>query len=420
MYKFAGLLENTSRGADLEGLDGIFYTRLSARLFAPFFSVTVFQPNRRQAWRLRTEPFDYRNAQHSGALVPRDGEWYTRSAVSLEGDMELVCPTSDTDLPSLISVRAKLSWWPAHATFTWLDGGSGFQKLSARPPEECKSEWISVAYDDTVFTDEDRKRFPRAFLTQPIPAPPRPDPTPAANAPTAPIPVTEVKNEQSEHSHSGSSQDTESDYYGGWWNKYWHDNNWSSHHWDYGHGGGWSERDNCHRCDTDPKPDNDTREPGQSNSTAQAEPDTADNFPSHEKVWADANPETPRPHGSEPNSQSPNQTSNTLGTSVTDPVSYRVEQVTVHTKTQSVEVRPSEGTAAVAVSNDMIRLQRLAITGAPLTREDRLARQSLASHLSLSPELYNLLVFGETEDTDQLALPDEVIGPRALPSSQSP
>ena len=53
----------------------------------------------------------------------------------------------------------------------------------------------------------------------------------------------------------------------------------------------------------------------------------------------------------------------------------------------------------------MINLQRLAITGAPLTREDRMARQVLANRLSLSPELYNLLVFGEVSgDTETPAL----------------
>ena len=82
-----------------------------------------------------TQPFDFRNTQHSGELIPRDGELYSRPWVNLEGDFPLICPTPDIDLPTVITARARLSWWPAHATFAWLDGG-GFQKLPARPPEE--------------------------------------------------------------------------------------------------------------------------------------------------------------------------------------------------------------------------------------------------------------------------------------------
>ena len=163
--------------------------------FLRFFSAAVYHPARRGAWRLRTEPFDYRNAQHSGALLLRGGEWYSRSWASLAGDLELCCPTSDPDLPNPITAHARISWWPARATFTWLDGGMGFQKLSARPLENSPSEWITVPYDDTVFSQDIRHRFPRAFLTEPIHCPPKPTETTAPNSDTAkstpPITVTE-------------------------------------------------------------------------------------------------------------------------------------------------------------------------------------------------------------------------------------
>ena len=273
----------------------------------------------------------------------------------------------------------------------------GFQKLSARPPEDRASEWISVPYDESVFTADVMARYPQAFLTQPIPAPPRPDPTPTASPapnsapstvePKPPIPVMEVKKEESEHSHS--SQGTESDYNGDWWNE------WSVHGWN-----DWSHNDS-----------QDTRYQPNDAEPSMTPPQSGPNFPSHETSWADANPETPRPNVTETpvlslaqsNSQSPAPTAYASGTTTTDPMSYRLEQVTVHTKTQSVEVRPNDGTALTS-TNDMLRLQRLAITGAPLTREDRLARQTLASRLSLSPELYNLLVFGESEDTDPFTI----------------
>ena len=71
VYKVDGALGNKTRGAFLAGPDGIYFVRLSARSFAPFLSVTAYQLARRGAWGLRTEPFDYRAAQNSGALLPR-------------------------------------------------------------------------------------------------------------------------------------------------------------------------------------------------------------------------------------------------------------------------------------------------------------------------------------------------------------
>ena len=374
---------NQAPGTDLEGPNGIYYMRMSARLFAPFFSVTVYQPARRGAWRLRTPPFDYRNAQHSGALIPRDGEWYTRSWINLEGDLSLACPTSDPDLPTLITARARLSWWPAHATVTWLDGGEGFQKLSARPPEEKRSEWISVEYDDTVFDQDTRDRFPRAF-TAPTPCPSKPLGT-ANQAPPnkSDPPITDEGKPGKEVERSHSSEDTESEYSNDWWEGSWWHGDWYPNT--------WSQQ-------SQPKP-------------------TEWKFT---ESWAEAPLETPRPMRDETAQfentqvQQPPQPSVTESQAlevdltpaspVTDPPgnsSIRVEQVTVSTRTQSIEVtRPSEDT-----DRTMFSLQRLAMTGPPLTREDRLARQTLASRLSLSPELYNLLVFGEVaQDTETPAL----------------
>ena len=45
----------------------------------------------------------------------------------------------------------------------------------------------------------------------------------------------------------------------------------------------------------------------------------------------------------------------------------------------------------------MLALRNLSLGGAPLTRVDRLARQAMDSSLMLSPQLYNNLVFGETD-----------------------
>ena len=137
MYKFRGQLGKKSRLADLEGPGGIYFVKISARMFAPFFAVTVYRPRRRGARRLVAEPFDYRAAQHSGVLEPRDSPWYSRSEVTLRRDTALTSPDSDPDLPATIAVIMRISWWPVHVAATWLDGGEGFQKLSARPKENA-------------------------------------------------------------------------------------------------------------------------------------------------------------------------------------------------------------------------------------------------------------------------------------------
>ena len=110
-------------------------------------------------------------------------------------------------------------------------------------------------------------------------------------------------------------------------------------------------------------------------------------------VWADQR-DTPR-HYAEPGAKiltSPSKTD--TGRETMTNATFRVDQVNVQTKTQSMEVtreHPPE-------QQTLLALRKLALTGPPLNREDRLARQVMANRLSLTPELYNLLVFGETDD----------------------
>ena len=395
LYKYAGLMENSHRDYDPEALDGIFFVKLSARMFSPKFSCTVYSPSRRGAWRLQTEPFDYRAAQHSGALVPRGGEWYSRSWTNLFGDLALICPVPpDTDLPNPISCHARLSWWPAHATFTWLDGGHGFQKISARPEEDTASEWISVPYDDTVFTAEMRNRYPGAF-TAPVPVPLRPsepapgtEPSVATQVDNPPITVTAVKSTEPEN--SPSSEVTESDYDYAWWNHGWYGHDWSggqewnNHGWSGDHG----EWHTVIAADWKA-------------NWADAPPDTPRKEveePAPRKQMSPTDPPVPSPQLSPIPSEAQSVTvttsspiSSEVGTDAVVNTAVRVEQVTM-TRTQSVEV------TRLSETQTMVSLQRLALAGPPLTREDRLARQTLASRLTLAPEIYNLLVFGEDEE----------------------
>ena len=104
LYKYSGIMENSHRDYAPEDTGGLFFVKLSARMFCPLFSRTVYCPSRRGAWRLQTEPFDYRAAQHSGALVPRSGPWFSRSWVNLVGDLALLSPAPpDTDIPDPIT-----------------------------------------------------------------------------------------------------------------------------------------------------------------------------------------------------------------------------------------------------------------------------------------------------------------------------
>ena len=215
------------------------------------------------------------------------------------------------------------------------------------------------------------------------------------------IPVTAEQTQKKEDSHSSAV--TESDYDnewsengGGWWHCDWYSSHWNQQEW--------------------------------------SPPEWT-----HEPSWADAPIETPRPTSDAPPitepspDSSPHTDTEKLPETIiqqpivtnpeTRPVSpvtdaptstaIRMEQVTQVTRTQSVtEIsRPPDETQT------MIRLQRLALTGAPVTREDRLARQVLANRLHLAPEIYNMLVFGETEDTESPALNDTATC--ALPPAQT-
>ena len=73
----------------------------------------------------------------------------SRSATPSAGDLELICPTSASELHGPIHHQARLSWWPASAAFAWLAGGDSYQKLSERP-REGTCEWMTIAYDESA------------------------------------------------------------------------------------------------------------------------------------------------------------------------------------------------------------------------------------------------------------------------------
>ena len=393
-------MENRSRCVTADMIDGLYYVRIAVRMFNPFLAITAQSPVRKQARRMVTEFFDYRAAQYSEALAPKGEEWTSRSDIQLEGDLRLLRPSPCDEMPDHIPVRARLSWWPAHVAFTWCNGNDVWQKLSARPPQgEC--EWSSTEYSDELFTDTDRAVYPEAFTVAPCPA--KPDDEPKEKAPPADVaPVAAshdshqvVTEEEKRHSPNHSPDVTD-------------DHDWSNDWWSTRNGrrgaNQWQDdsEDTVSRKST-PRPD-------ASQSTPNTQPGVIEPPPPASPHWGDLS-DTPRPSTDaiETALHSPGKHESALESA------YVAEQVTVQTKTQSVEFKrelPDRG-------NVMLRPHKLALAGPPLSREDRLARQVLANGLSLSPQVYNLLVFGESEDTDTT----DPIATCALPpptTSQSP
>ena len=156
-----GMCAIATRESALIALVGVYYLRIAARMFAPVTSITVTCQRRKTGWRLSFERYDYRAAQNSGALIPRDGEWMARCAEQRAGALEILSP-HDTNLPADINVEGLISWRPAHFSATWLDGGDCYQKLSLRA-REGSCEWSDIEYDETLFPAQIRQDPPRSL-----------------------------------------------------------------------------------------------------------------------------------------------------------------------------------------------------------------------------------------------------------------
>ena len=375
VYKYGGVIESR---VIPDGSPGhMYYMRVSVRFFAASLSVTLYCPLRRTAWRMRTEVFDYRAAQTSGALQPRDGEWYSRCGESFWGDLERLCPRDDTSLPGNLDILTRVSWWPAHFTVTFISGDS-YHKISARP-REGTCEWFTTEFSDDVFDDADiHRRFPRMFDTVPVVAPPRPDST--ANTTPSPQEVTEEKKATEEPkpvTASGSEQSASDHGKNDWWAP-WQGQEWSGNWWspnvppgtDFGVEKPWSES-------TDSSPIR--SEPVRPAFVPEVSP-----IPEVEPVTISS----PSPQSS----------------------SYvTVPEVTCQSPTD--EPQPLPVTVSRQGSTEdfarLLSLHQMALTGPPLSREDRLARQVIANQLSLTPEVYNSLVFGENPVTEVVSSPAE-------------
>ena len=251
-----------------------------------------------------------------------------------------MCPVGGADLPHSIRARARISWWPAHFTLTWLDGGDSYQKISARPREGA-CERYSIEYYDSVFDTDVRAQYWRAFLTEPAPCPSRPQETktstePASAQTTEPPPASppekappvstepapsqsleEEKTPMSEHSHS--TNHTGTDYENDWREP----RDWEYRNdWRNGNQGEWSESRHW--------------------TNQERANETLDTPRIHHPTFVIA--QTPAELESVDNPASAIQSpiGNQSHPSRNDP--FRVEQVTVQTKTQILEVdRSADG-----------------------------------------------------------------------------
>ena len=66
------------------------------RPFNPYSAIEVHCPSRPKDWAMSSRVFDYRAAQVSGALMPRDGKWSSRKEEPFECELGREWPNLDT------------------------------------------------------------------------------------------------------------------------------------------------------------------------------------------------------------------------------------------------------------------------------------------------------------------------------------
>ena len=425
-------------------------------MFNPHASLEVHCPFRRLAWSLSTPVFDYRSAQHSGALDSANGEWYSRRAENIFGDLDVEYPLLKT-APGSIDARIRLSWWPPHVTVTWL-GMDVYQKVSFRPATGAPCDWKEVPFRAALFTDAIRATYHRYFdLTSTVtapPCPPRAEPNlatpsnaqpatevppsstkPATEVPSSsnPPPVTEAPpSSPSVTASQWSQNDWESDDWHGW-SSDWHAssyNDWQPNTW-WSRGGHWEPSDDeDEKSVTAWEPNQPLDEPPAPESKPVNEAPPTNDGPTDVQTPVTDSPVTITAfEEAEPVSatqemvehstleESTSETRQDLETSVNSPPrEYTVLEARQTIHTRSIRSTAGKGIDVPDEFAKMLTLQQLAMRGAPLSREDRVARQVIANQLHLSPQMYNYLVFGESDTAD--AEPGAITD--AQPNSSSP
>ena len=419
------------------------------RPFDPYAALEVHCPVRPQSWRLSSQFFDYRSAQDSGALVPRDGHWFSRKDERLGGELDLAYPRLD-NIPTMIGCHVRLSWWPPHVTAAWAGAGV-YQKVSFRPIAGAPCDWAQIPFEAELFTDDIRGMYPEIFDRANVPHRPcheRPGRNPATSATasepkvtetptvttakeveaipkfTAPEPKISVpdSNPVSDDDDRRSQQSEDKDEWsrGGDWRSYndwgkndnrneWNDHSWGNNHWNTHNEDGRGQSDSWRSrpcswtpADRDPEPKEETELPKTSE-------DTSPNSPSDTNpVMVTMNEEPPMgttstaPEDSDPTTPPQENVTELPAQPKSPPPAYsggvQVTQTETAVRTRIISSPISVAGPGQSSFESLLKLQNLAIRGAPLSREERLYRQSLASSLALDPQVYNYFCFGEQED----------------------
>ena len=226
VYNLGGVVQSQEREKGPDHIGGIYYVRVTVRMFAPYCSIAAMCPKRRQGWRLTATAFDYRSAQTPKAILPRGCMLGPRFEESFFGDLARIIP-SDADLPCPLHIRARVDWWPDRFAASRLGGGDVYQMISLRPPDgECS--WFEIDYDDTVSDEADRQRFALAF-THPPAVPARPNKTDVPPPPQTDSNKADTPPPSQTQESSSWSSVVESDRWSqsnDWWNGYGHANDW--------------------------------------------------------------------------------------------------------------------------------------------------------------------------------------------------
>ena len=123
-------------------------------------------------------------------IGPKDGEWASRRGGHFRGAMTREIPQIP-DFADSPDATVRISRWPPHISISFTASGV-YQKFSVRRVEGPRQMWTQITYQDVLFTDDDRRRYPIVF-------PPNDPQTsaPAPAAPTQPPPATSVETSKS-------------------------------------------------------------------------------------------------------------------------------------------------------------------------------------------------------------------------------
>ena len=450
MFKYSGVVAVGANSDIQPGEDGsLYFIKMFMRPYNPYAALEVHCPFRARSWVLSTPVFDYRVAQHSGALASRDGKWYSRRAENFSGDLAVEWPQL-SDIPDTLEVHSRISWWPPHATMVW-EKHDYYQKLSFRPVTGAPCDWKEIRHPADLFTAEIRATFHRHFAPHvapaPVTVPTRPTDTGATTqAPTADTPPetnTVTAPPVSPPSSPEPSEPESVDWSGHWdWRDDWNErDDWEQdtdrdHDWNqdtardddnYQNDGWWSRpggqwqptewQENKSDSGTDQDPPIASQEVKEDTGVKPTEVTVPVTPPSPVTVLEETKSNVVTVTEPEPR-VSVEDDLHLLPKAPTmpPPVFPAVTLTETHVHTRSLLTHDPLITAEGGF-DDLMTLQKLAITGAPLTREDRLARQVIANRLQLPPNVYNFLVFGEQDTASPIRA---LTAPGTETSSSSP